>query len=584
MTAVVERIMNPLSAYPLAVIECGVVAVAFALALLAPPALRRWLDGAERGFAQLARRRAASIALAALAALALRAAVLPVSPIPDPHVHDEFSNLLAADTFAAGRLANPPHPHWEHFETFHVLQQPTYASKYPSAQGLVMALGQKLFGHPWYGVWLSMGLMSAALCWALQGWLPPRWALFGALVVAARLCVFSYWVNTYYGGAVTAAGGALVVGALPRLLRRWRARDAFAAAAGLTVLANSRPFEGALCAALLGAAPLWRIARGSVRVPRGALARIVLPGAAVLAVTAAAMAFQYWRVTGSPLRMPYHVYQQANDPVPLFVWQEMGPMPDYRHAAMGDFMAWTLPMYERGRTPRGVAVRLAEIVSAAWLFFVGPALTIALVASPLLLHDKRVRFLIFVLAAFLLALLSETYFSLHYAAPVIGIIYVLLLQSLRHLYVWRRGGRAIGRRLVQATAVVCLVMFGVRALARPLKLGLDPNSWRAANYYAGGFGERRARVAAALEAAEGHHLVFVRYGAGHRAGEEWVYNRARIDEAKIVWAREMSPAENGELIEYFRDRRVWLLEPDENPPRLSAYQTGGSSGAAEPSP
>src|SRR5579864_2827496 len=168
-------------------LEALMVSIALLLALVYPRLGATWFAKAEHLLAAVARRRTLSVLLCGFSALAMRLAILPWVPIPHPYVNDEFSFLLAGDTFAHGRLTNPTPAMWVHFETIHVDMVPTYGSMYFPAQGLQLALGKVLFGNFWFGVLIGGALMCSALCWMLQAWLPPTWALLGGFLAVMRL-------------------------------------------------------------------------------------------------------------------------------------------------------------------------------------------------------------------------------------------------------------------------------------------------------------------------------------------------------------------------------------------------------------
>ena len=552
--------------------ETVLVSLALLLALLCPQIGAHWFQRAERKLAALARRRRLSVLVCGLSALAMRLAVLPWLPIPAPFINDEFSFLLAGDTFAHWRLTNPTPLMWKHLEAFHVIFHPTYASMYPPFQGLVLAFGQIVFGHPFWGMWLSAGFMCAALCWMLQGWLPTSWALLGGMLPVFRFGVFSYWDNGYWGGTLAATGGALILGALPRIMRHQRVRDAVLMALGVTILANTRPYEGLVLSLVVGGRLAWWLIKSKSgedgrpvkQLPAPMLfSRVVLPLLLVLGVAGMATSYYFWRVTGHALTMPQQVNRDTYAVAPYFYWQAAHPVPVYRHKAFHDFYTVTeFQHFELAHKTSGVLQQLATKFALIWVFYFGPVLTLPLFFLPRIFRDRRIRFLLIAGAVGLASSALVIFFNIHYVAAIVPVMLAVIVQGLRHLKATHWVGKPTGPFLVRAIVVMCILMVPMQV--HILAAAPDPGSCAA-------IGPQRVALEKQLESLPGTQLVIVRYGPNHDPLNDWVYNGADIDGQKVVWARDMGADNNEELLRYYKDRQVWLLEADATTPKLAPY-------------
>jgi hypothetical protein len=180
----------------------------------------------------------------------------------------------------------------------------------------------------------------------------------------------------------------------------------------------------------------------------------------------------------------------------------------------------------------------------------------------------------FALAAVLLGVLASCLTSYkmhpHYFAPVFAVFLVVVVGGLRVIRMSPRRRPGIGLNVVRGLVLLQALGFAVTFAdsARRWPKDTGESHW---HIY-------RQEIARTLEDSGGKHLILVRYGPGNPAWVKLAYNGADIDGAAVVWASETlrgdadpDPARIRELLDYFDDRRVWLLEADEMPWRIGPY-------------
>src|SRR5262249_46375685 len=159
---------------------------------------------------------------------------------------------------------------------------------------------------------------------------------------------------------------------------------------------------------------------------------------------------------------------------------------------------------------------VVKVLTLFMRYFSLAGLLVPIVAIPLVVERNRwMRFALLTLGLFIVALLPETYFQLHYAAPIAGLVILLSVQSMRQMRLWRWRGWRTGRLMVAVCVLLCIASFVIFWTLHVRASHLDNN-----------LGVQRARILEQLNHDEKRHLVIVQYSPEHSAHNEWVFNEA----------------------------------------------------------
>ena len=586
--------------------------------------MTRRIAGRLRSFGQLRWSRGAAIAFCAVLGTLLPVAFGLQAGKPEPIIHDEWSYLLGAETFASGRLTNPPPPLPEFFEEPHVLVVPTYQSKYPPGQAIALAIGTVIFGHPIWGVWLGCGLFAGSLCWMLQAWVPRRWAVVITILSAATLGTTTYWAQSYWGGMLASAGAALALGGIRRTLRAPTVASSAIAGIGMVVLAATRPFEGVLSllpsGVLLGR---WLYLDRTLTLQQK-LRRVALPAGSIAAIGILCLGCYHQVVTGDPWRAPYQAHQDQYFHQGVFVFsplREPERKPVARIAAL--YRLYAVPpvhglalvkhvsasLVTRLPSTVGTAFGLNLFPTARGPFYAGLLLWTALLV-PILGRRPGLTFFP-VLAVGLAVEVAAWRFLPARAYPLwLGTLIAAALCGLflRHLRTSRWAGFfaatvasiVIGQAFVPwwfphyVAPVVPVVMAAVAiSVHRSAVRTRVPTEWLgvalivmvvahlvAASLLLGSIRAAsrpgKSGLISDLEHKGGTHLVFVRYDSDYTPHREWVFNAPDLTAAPVIFAHDLGADKNPELMALYAGRSVWVLHVSTRSTRLEPYPLSGT--------
>jgi hypothetical protein len=274
-------------------------------------------------------------------------------------------------------------------------------------------------------------------------------------------------------------------------------------------------------------------------------------------------------VTGRWMTLPYQL-SQVQYGVPASLTFQPDPIP-HRDLTPQQQLEYKSQMAFRTsdrETLQSYLLRLEYRVRYYRFFFLAPLFLAIPAFCFAAFHNRRFGWVLLTLLLFALGINFFPALQTHYLGGVACLFVLMSVAGLQQISRWNPEAA----RLV---LFLCIIHFGFWyvihlndqddfALAM-----MRYETWDSINHRNP---ERRIFVNEKLAEIPGQLLVFVHYSPRHIFQEEWVYNEASIDSARIVWARDLGAEENEKLRALYPGREVLLLEADARPPELSAYE------------
>lgn len=505
-----------------------------------------------RAAADLRGREAAIFLAIALFVVALRLATLHLYPIPEPLVHDEFANMLGAQTFALGRLTNTPALFPDAFLEFHILAEPTRMMKYQPAMAGFMALGIVLFGNAYWGVVICMALAIATGYWALRGWVGQRTALGAAFVLAILFRAPHYWMNSYWGGGPPMLACFLMLGAYARVFNQQRYHFIAIGLLGLVLGFLSRPFETLMFALFLSGYAIYTLTTQMSRTQRWELCRCsLLPIFIILPAYAAFQLYYNYSITAHALTLPYMEYDQQRGMAPLLLGNTAA-LHFSPHYVLSAMQRWELEAIEQQRHgfPILYSFGLAGVLGfrnvygIATIAGISMVLFFCIVVPIMVARKKKYSDLCLCWGLMFIPFALGPGWQAHYLAPQFTLLVILIA-------IWWEE-KLSGRKLTASILLALLCVLNIDSSTSPTKENFTP--------------ELRRLSIVMLEQQTEKSVVFVDFREQAKRLDfhgAWVYNEPDMESSHIIWAWYMSPEQNQKLIEHYKDRTFWYINPDQ---------------------